>query len=145
MKIGMESFIDQPSVSKDWGICGLVCNQSSVIRDFTPTWQVMNSILGDRLKCFFGPQHGFVSTQHYNMVETPHSIHLPTGKQVYSLYSKVREPTEEMLAGIDTIVFDLPITGTRIYTYKYTLAACMRAAKKFNKKVVVMDLSLIHI
>jgi uncharacterized protein YbbC (DUF1343 family) len=29
--------------------------------------------------------------------------------------------------------------GTRIYTFVYTLANCMRAAKKLNKKVIACD------
>ena len=58
---------------------------------------------------------------------------------VYSLYSEVREPTEEMLADVDTIVVDLQDVGCRIYTFVYTMANCMRAAAKFGKRVVVCD------
>lgn len=58
---------------------------------------------------------------------------------VYSLYSETREPTEEMLADVDTIVVDLQDVGCRIYTFVYTMANCMRAAKKFGKRVVVCD------
>ncbi len=62
-----------------------------------------------------------------------------TGIMVYSLYSEIREPTEEMVADIDTFVVDLQDVGCRIYTFIYTMANCMRAAKKFGKKVVVCD------
>jgi uncharacterized protein YbbC (DUF1343 family) len=58
---------------------------------------------------------------------------------VYSLYSETREPTAEMLAEIDTLVFDLQDVGCRIYTFIYTLANCMRVAKALGKKVVVCD------
>ena len=44
-----------------------------------------------------------------------------------------------MLRDIDVIVFDLQDVGTRIYTFVYTMANCMRAAKKFGKKVIVCD------
>ena len=47
---------------------------------------------------------------------------------VYSLYSETREPTAEMLAGLDALVIDLQDVGTRIYTYIYTMANCLRAA-----------------
>jgi uncharacterized protein YbbC (DUF1343 family) len=49
------------------------------------------------------------------------------------------EPTEEMLREVDIIVFDLQDVGTRIYTFIYTLANCMRAAKKYGKKVIACD------
>jgi uncharacterized protein YbbC (DUF1343 family) len=36
-------------------------------------------------------------------------------------------------------VIDLQNTGCRVYTFKYTLAACLRAARKYDKRVVVLD------
>jgi uncharacterized protein YbbC (DUF1343 family) len=62
-----------------------------------------------------------------------------TGLPIFSLYSETREPTEEMLKDIDAFVFDMQDVGCRIYTFVYTLANCMRAAKKFGKKVFVCD------
>jgi len=44
-----------------------------------------------------------------------------------------------MLSQIDTFVVDLQDIGTRIYTFVYTLANCMRAAKRTSKKVIVLD------
>jgi uncharacterized protein YbbC (DUF1343 family) len=58
---------------------------------------------------------------------------------IYSLYSETREPSEEMLREVDIIVVDLQDVGTRIYTFVYTLANCMRAAKRLNKKVIACD------
>ena len=49
---------------------------------------------------------------------------------VCSPYSETREPTAEMLRGLDPLVIDLQDVGTRIYTYIYTMANCMRAAKQ---------------
>src|SRR5256886_7408244 len=73
------------------------------------------------------------------MIETSHAIDRKTGLPIYSLYSETREPTEEMLRDVDIIVFDLQDVGTRIYTFIYTLANCMRAARKFGKKVIACD------
>jgi uncharacterized protein YbbC (DUF1343 family) len=73
------------------------------------------------------------------MVETPHTVDSDTGLPVYSLYSETREPTERMLEEVEAIVVDLQDVGCRIYTFVYTLANCMRAAKKFGKKVIVCD------
>ena len=58
---------------------------------------------------------------------------------VYSLYSETREPTAEMLAGLDVLVVDLQDIGARIYTYIYTLANCLRACARHGVPVVVCD------
>jgi len=58
---------------------------------------------------------------------------------VYSLYSEVREPTSEMLRDIDVLVVDLQDVGVRIYTYIYTLANCLKAAKRDRVHVIVCD------
>jgi uncharacterized protein YbbC (DUF1343 family) len=44
-----------------------------------------------------------------------------------------------MLKDIDVLVIDLQDIGTRIYTYVYTMANCMRAARKHGLKVIVCD------
>jgi uncharacterized protein YbbC (DUF1343 family) len=58
---------------------------------------------------------------------------------VYSLYSETREPTGEMLRDLDVLVVDLQDVGTRIYTYIYTMAYCLRAARRHGVKVIVCD------
>jgi uncharacterized protein YbbC (DUF1343 family) len=44
-----------------------------------------------------------------------------------------------MLAGLDALVIDLQDVGTRIYTYIYTMAGCLRAASAQGLPVVVCD------
>lgn len=139
MRLGLEILRDQPERALDWGRCALLCNQASLTADYTPAWTVLQKILGDRLVVLFGPQHGLEATVQDNMIETGHSRHAATGLPVYSLYSETREPTAEMLSGVDTIVIDIQIVGCRVYTFKYTIAACLRAAKKLGKRVVVLD------
>ena len=58
---------------------------------------------------------------------------------VYSLYSETREPTAEMLAGLDALVIDLQDVGARIYTFVYTMANCLRAAARHGVPVIVCD------
>ena len=91
------------------------------------------------LAAIFGPQHGFRADVQDNMIETAHA-HDPTrGVPVYSLYSETREPTAEMLKGIDVLVVDLQDVGSRIYTFIYTMANCLRAGKKHGVPVIVAD------
>jgi uncharacterized protein YbbC (DUF1343 family) len=58
---------------------------------------------------------------------------------VFSLYGETRVPTQEMFAAIDTLVIDLQDVGTRVYTFMYTVSFCMEAARRFKKKVIVLD------
>jgi uncharacterized protein YbbC (DUF1343 family) len=58
---------------------------------------------------------------------------------VYSLYSETREPTADMLRGIDALVIDLQDVGARIYTFIHTMANCLRAGRKHRVPVVVCD------
>ena len=138
MKVGLELLRENPKMTEDWGRCGLLCNQASVTKDFQASWNVIRQAIGERLVCFFGPQHGFHSTVQDNMIETEHSKG-PFGLPIYSLYSDTREPTKEMVEGIDTFLIDIQIVGCRVYTFKYTIAGCLRAAKKYNKRVVILD------
>ena len=118
---------------------GLVCNQASVDHSFRHVADVFHENRDINLTTLFGPQHGIRGDVQDNMIETGHAVDRKTGLPIYSLYSETREPTEEMLRNVDIIVFDLQDVGTRIYTFVYTLANCMRAAKKFGKKVIACD------
>jgi uncharacterized protein YbbC (DUF1343 family) len=73
------------------------------------------------------------------MVETGHGIDERRKVPVHSLYSDTREPTREMLSGLDVLAIDLQDVGTRIYTYIYTMANCLVAARRHDVKVIVCD------
>ena len=118
---------------------GLVCNQASVDHDLNHSADLMRSTKGVNLTALFGPQHGIRGDLQDNMVETPHVVDSETGIPVHSLYSETREPTERMLEDVDVLVCDLPDVGCRIYTFAYTIANCMRVAKKLGKPLIVCD------
>jgi uncharacterized protein YbbC (DUF1343 family) len=118
---------------------GLVCNQASVDHNFQHAADLLHQHSELDLRALFGPQHGIRGDVQDNMIETEHGIDRKTGLPVHSLYSETREPTEAMLRDIDVVVFDMQDVGCRIYTFVYTLANCMRAAKKWGKRVVVCD------
>ena len=121
---------------------GLVCNPASVDHRLRHIIDVMLDDPALNLVALFGPQHGFRSDVQDNMIETPHATYeTASGKRVplYSLYSDTREPLPEMLQGVDVLVIDLQDVGTRIYTYIYTMANCMRAARRARVKVIVCD------
>jgi uncharacterized protein YbbC (DUF1343 family) len=118
---------------------GIVCNHASINGDFTHVIDRAAAAEGVTLAAIFGPQHGFRSDVQDNMVETPHRDDPRRRVPVYSLYSETREPTSDMLRGLDVLVVDLQDIGARIYTYIYTMANCLRAAGRHGVKVVVCD------
>ncbi len=62
-----------------------------------------------------------------------------TGLPIYSLYGEHLRPTEEMLKGIDALVFDVQDAGVRFYTYTTTMGYCMEEAAKRGIKFYVLD------
>ncbi len=118
---------------------GLVCNPASVDANLDHAADLLLRAPGVTLAALFGPQHGFRADLQDNMIESPHGADDRRRVPVYSLYSETREPTAEMLQGLDVLVIDLQDVGARIYTFIYTMANCLRAAARHGVPVVVCD------
>jgi uncharacterized protein YbbC (DUF1343 family) len=118
---------------------GVVCNPASVDHQFSHITDQLAVQRGSQLAAIFGPQHGFRSDVQENMIESGHAHDARRRVPVYSLYSETREPTADMLRDIDLLVIDLQDVGTRIYTYIYTMANCLTAARRQGVKAVVCD------
>ena len=118
---------------------GIVCNPASIDGEFRHVADRLAADTRVRLAALFGPQHGFRSDVQENMIETGHGRDEIRRVPVYSLYSETREPTADMLRDLDVLVIDLQDVGTRIYTYIYTMANCLRAARRHGVKVIVCD------
>jgi uncharacterized protein YbbC (DUF1343 family) len=135
--LGSERLLASPAL--DGRAIGIVCNPASVDHRFTHVADAIARQGRARLAAIFGPQHGFRSDVQENMIETGHAQDALRRIPVYSLYSETREPSAEMLHGLDALVIDLQDVGTRIYTYIYTMAYCLVAAKKHGVRVIVCD------
>ena len=92
-----------------------------------------------RLRALFGPQHGFLGQTQDNMVEWKSYEHPRLGIPVFSLYGEHREPTPQMLDGLDALLIDLQDVGARYYTFVWTMFLCMRACERSGVEVVVLD------
>ena len=118
---------------------GVVANPASIDQAFRHVVDRLAKTDGVTLGAIFGPQHGFSADLQDNMIETPHAEDRRRRVPIYSLYSETREPTAEMLAGLDALVIDLQDVGARIYTFIYTMANCLRAAARTGVTVIVCD------
>lgn len=139
VKLGVERLLDEELDLLAGARVGLVCNQASVDHNFHHVADLFHEHRDIELTALFGPQHGIRGDVQDNMIETGHARDRKTGLPIYSLYSETREPTEQMLRDVDVVVVDLQDVGTRIYTFVYTLANCMRSARRFGKKVIACD------
>ncbi len=114
-------------------------NPASIDSNFQHIVRAVASAPDVTLAAIFGPQHGYRADVQDNMIETGHANDPTRGVPVYSLYSETREPTAEMLKGLDVLVIDLQDVGSRIYTFVYTMANCLRACRKHGVPVIVTD------
>lgn len=139
VELGLERLLEEKFRDLKGASVALICNQASVNHSYNHAADLIHEHSEIQLRALFGPQHGIRGDVQDNMIETGHSVDRKTGLPVHSLYSETREPTDEMLQDIDVLVFDMQDVGCRIYTFVYTLANCMRAARRLGKKVVVCD------
>lgn len=116
---------------------GLITNHTGVGSDGIATWQRLLGAPDTKLVAFFAPEHGFEGV--LDVANIPDQEHPATGIPIYSLYGKTRRPTPEMLAGIDTLVFDIQDIGARFYTYISTMGYAMEEAAKAGIRFVVLD------
>jgi uncharacterized protein YbbC (DUF1343 family) len=139
IRIGIERLVQDERAQLVGRRVALVSNPASIDRAFHHAADLLFDDPDVTVAALFGPQHGFRSDLQDNMIETPHVMDERRQVPIYSLYSETREPTAEMLQGIDALVIDLQDVGTRVYTYIYTMANCMRAAARHGVRVIVCD------
>ncbi len=137
VRLGSERLLDSRAL--DGRRVGIVCNPASVDGELRHVADRVAAHPRAHLSAIFGPQHGFRSDVQDNMIETPHGRDEIRRVPVHSLYSDTREPTPEMLDGLDVLLIDLQDVGVRIYTYIYTMANCLKAARRQGLKVIVCD------
>src|SRR5580765_1345159 len=137
VQLGCERLL--ASSSLDGQRVGLVCNPASVDGQLRHVADLFGRHPRATLVALFGPQHGFRSDVQDNVIETGHGDDCVRRVPVYSLYSETREPTAEMLKGIDVLVIDLQDVGSRIYTFIYTMANCLVACRKHGVRAIVCD------
>ncbi|MBI3463032.1 MAG: DUF1343 domain-containing protein, partial [Planctomycetes bacterium] len=139
VQIGLETCLDAPPEILRGQRFGLLMNQASIDHRFRYAHHLLAERFPGQLKALFSPQHGLWGEQQDNMIESAHRTDQRLGVPVYSLYSKTRRPTPEMLDGLDCLVVDLQDVGTRVYTFIWTVSYCLEACAATGIPVVVLD------
>jgi uncharacterized protein YbbC (DUF1343 family) len=116
---------------------GLVSMPAAVLPDLTSSLDALRSA-GVNVTALFGPEHGFGGAA-LDGAAVGNATDPRSGLPIYSLYGATHEPTPEMLANVDVLVFDMQDVGVRFYTYLSTLFHVLRGASKAGKTVFVLD------
>lgn len=115
---------------------GLITNHTGLDSQGRSTMELLSHAPGVQLIALFSPEHGLAGR---NNEKVPSAKDPTTGLPVYSLYGETLRPTDDMLKGIDALVFDVQDAGVRFYTYTATMAYCMEEAAKRNIAFFVLD------
>ena len=138
MQTGLTKLLANPKRDLQGCRLGLIAHPASVTSDLTPSAGALRAA-GYNLTALFGPQHGALGEKQDNMVESAPFMDPPTGVPVHSLYGDVRQPTPDMLEGLDVLVFDLQDVGVRIYTFVWTMTLAMEACREAGLRFIVLD------
>jgi len=117
---------------------GLVTNASGVDSYLKSTVDILFEAPGVTLVALYGPEHGVRGTVKSG-AKVDSYTDPKTGVPVYSIYGTTMEPTQQMLQGVDVMVYDIQDVGTRSYTFISSLGLVMRACAKAGIEVVVLD------
>jgi uncharacterized protein YbbC (DUF1343 family)/CubicO group peptidase (beta-lactamase class C family) len=115
---------------------GLITNHTGRARDGSTTIDLIHGAKDVKLVALFSPEHGIRGILDATV---PGEKDEKTGLPIYSLYGQTRRPTDEMLAGVDTLVLDLQDIGVRFWTYMTTMAYVLEEGARRKLPVIVLD------
>lgn len=115
---------------------GLITNHTGVDFQGRSTVELLAKAPGVHLVALFSPEHGIAG---HADEKVSSSKDPSTGLPIFSLYGEHLRPTDDMLQGIDALVFDVQDAGIRFYTYTTTMGYCMEEAAKHNIAFFVLD------
>jgi uncharacterized protein YbbC (DUF1343 family) len=141
MKFGLDRLIADRALRKPLSgkRVGLLAHPASVTEKLTHSLDALADCGDIKISAAFGPQHGLRGDKQDNMIESPDFKDPVHGIPVFSLYGKVRRPTDAMMDACDGILVDLQDLGCRVYTFITTLRYILEAAAKHRKSVWVLD------
>lgn len=136
IRTGLQVFVEDGYVEEFRGLnVGVVVNHTSVHTNGSHLIDILlNS--GVSVKAIFTPEHGLKGD-------------LPAGEAygdstyggipVYSLYGPRVKPPQNVIKGLDALIFDIQDVGVRFYTYISTLFNVLESAGEAGVEVVVLD------
>jgi len=138
VRLGIEAVLASEKSPLSGERLGLITNPSGVDSELRTTIDLLDDREAFDLRALFGPEHGIRGSEQAG-VEVEDSIDEKTGLPVKSLYGEEKRLRPEMVADLDTVVYDMQDTGCRFYTLIYTLAYALEGVSEAGKRMVVLD------
>ena len=139
VQLGVDVFFSEGVVESLRGKkVGLITNHTGVSKDLTLTYDLFLQHQDDlQIAAIFSPEHGLFGQGFAAKSCKDHTLRhkIP----VLSLHGATKRPTEQMLQGIDVLIYDIQDVGSRPYTYATTLYYVMEEAAKRRIEVIVLD------
>nr|MEE4267160.1 DUF1343 domain-containing protein [Candidatus Krumholzibacteria bacterium] len=139
VKTGLDQLVAEDFARLEGLRVGLLVHPASVDGLMRHATDLLADSARTDVRALFGPQHGIMGQNQDNMIEWRGFTDARRGVPVHSLYGQHRQPTPEMLAGLDVLVIDLQDIGARYYTFIWTLWLCLEACAAAGVKVMVLD------
>lgn len=113
-----------------------VVNQTSMIGKTHLVDSLISS--GVKIATIFAPEHGFRGTEDAGATIL-NAKDTKTDLPVLSLYGNKKKPSQQDLADVDIVIFDIQDVGARFYTYISSLHYVMEACAELGKPLIVLD------
>jgi len=137
-RLGIEVLLEDQFELINGKRVGLITNPTGVDQELNSIVDTLYNHPDIKLTALYGPEHGVRGDAPAGS-DVESYIDEKTGLPVYSLYGSTKKPTRDMLANVDVLLFDIQDVGARFYTYIYTMALAMEAAKENHIPIIVLD------
>lgn len=135
VRLGIENLDEHLALFRGKRV-GLITNATGIDSRWNRSIDLLRAKV--KLTTLFAPEHGLRGTVVAGAA-VPYEQDPVSGLPIYSLHGDVKKPTAAMLKNIDVLAFDIQDIGARPYTYIYTMAYAMQAAREQGKEFVVFD------
>ncbi len=134
MKFGIDVFLKEIKKYKNKKFA-ILTNHSCTSKNLIPSFKIVSEKLN--LKLILAPEHGLFGTmQMEEKIEDEYFCNIP----IISLYGKKGAfIPENIFNEFDILIIDIPDTGSRYYTYKWTMMMCIEKCSKYKKEVIILD------
>ncbi|MEO0253560.1 MAG: DUF1343 domain-containing protein [candidate division WOR-3 bacterium] len=134
MQLGIDLFLKGIKKYK-YKKLAILTNHSSTSKNLIPSFKIISEKLN--IKFILAPEHGLFGTkQMEEKIEDEYFNNIP----VISLYGE-KGPfiPENIFDEFDILIIDIPDSGSRYYTYKWTMMMCIEKCSKYKKEVIILD------
>jgi uncharacterized protein YbbC (DUF1343 family) len=138
VKPGLDVFLVDHFSKLEGKRVGIITNQTGISSSGEHIVDILSRIGNLSVDALYAPEHG-IRGDLPDATKMASYMDQRTGLQVWSLYGEHLKPTEEMLEGLDVLIYDIQDVGARFYTFISTMGLAMEAAAEQGIKFIVLD------